>query len=57
MQKIDKFPFFEEKSNKKHFTIRMDITMDREMSFEEAEKAIFSALRSAGMRAHTGGIS
>lgn len=42
---------------KSKYTIRMDITMDRDMSYEEAEKAIFNALRRAGMKAHKGGIS
>lgn len=45
------------KYEKDHYTIRMDITMDRKMSYEEAEKVIFNALRSAGMKAHKGGIS
>ena len=48
--------FAEDIPKSKHFAIRMDITMDRVMPFEEAEKVIFSALRSAGMRAHKGGI-
>jgi hypothetical protein len=42
---------------KKNWTIRMDITMDRDMSQEDVERTIFSALRSAGMKAHKGGIS
>lgn len=42
---------------KDHFTIRMDITMNRKMSYEGAEKVIFNALRSAGMKAHKGGIN
>lgn len=47
----------EHECKKRNFTIRMDITMDREMSYEEAEKVIFSALRSVGMKGHCGGIS
>lgn len=35
----------------------MEVTMDRDMSYEEAEKVIFNALRSAGMKGHKGGIS
>lgn len=42
---------------KDHYAIRMDITMDRKMSYEEAEMAILSALRSAGMKSHKGGIN
>lgn len=42
---------------KDNFTIRMDITMDRKMSHEEAEIVIFNALKSAGMKAHKGGIN
>ena len=42
---------------KAKYTIRMDVTMDREMSFEEAEMVIFNALRNAGMKGHCGGIS
>lgn len=42
---------------KNKYTIHMDITMDRKMSYEEAEKVIFNALRSVGMKAHKGGIS
>jgi hypothetical protein len=34
----------------------MDITLDKEMSHEDAERTIFQALRSAGMTAHKGGI-
>ena len=50
--------FYESNEDKKdHYTIRMDITMNRKMSYEEAEKTIFNALRSAGMKAHKGGIS
>ena len=49
--------YLEEIPKKAKYTIRMDITMDREMSYEEAEKVIFSALRNAGMKAHRGGIS
>lgn len=45
------------KYKKDHYTIRMDITMDRKMSYEEAEIVIFNALRNAGMKAHKGGIS
>lgn len=40
---------------KRTYSIRMDISFDRELTLEEAEKAIFSALRSAGMKAHKGG--
>lgn len=46
-----------EKYKKNKYTIRMDVTMDREMTYEEAEKVIFNALRSAGMKAHKGGIT
>jgi hypothetical protein len=42
---------------KKNWYIRMDITMDRDMSQEYAERVIFSALRSAGMKGHKGGIN
>jgi hypothetical protein len=50
--------FFEtDDCKKKNWTIRMDITMDRDMSQEDVERTIFSALRSAGMKAHKGGIS
>ena len=42
---------------KAKFTICMDVTMDREMSFEEAEKVILNALRIAGMKEHYGRIS
>ena len=49
--------YLEEIPKKAKYTIRMDITMDREMSYEEAERLFFSALRSVGMKAHCGGIS
>lgn len=50
--------FFEiDDYRKKNWSIRMDITMSRDMSQEEAEKIIFSALQSAGMKGHKGGIS
>lgn len=42
---------------KDYYTIRMDIILDRKMSYEEAEKVIFNALRSAGMKIHKGGIN
>lgn len=42
---------------KNKYTIRMDVTMERDMSYEEAEKVIFNALRNVGMIGHTGGIS
>ena len=44
------------KELKDKFTIHMDITMDKKMSHEDAEREIFTALRSAGMKAHIGGI-
>jgi hypothetical protein len=50
--------FFEtDDYKKKNWSIHMDITMDRDMSQEYAERVIFSALRSAGMKGHKGGIS
>jgi hypothetical protein len=50
--------FFEtDDYKKKNWSMHMDITMDRDMSQEHAEKVIFSALRSAGMKGHKGGIS
>lgn len=45
------------KHKKKKYTIRMDIELDTEMTYEEAEIKIMSALRSAGMKAHRGGIA
>lgn len=53
MENID----IEQTEKKKKFTIRMDVTMDREMPYEDAEKVIMGALRSAGMIGHCGGIS
>lgn len=47
----------EETYKKNKYTIRMEVTMDRDMSYEEAENVIFNALRSAGMKGHKGGIS
>lgn len=47
----------EETYKKNKYTIRMEVTMDRDMSYEEAETVIFNALRSAGMKGHKGGIS
>ena len=44
-------------SKKKKFSIRMDITMDKEMSYEVAERTIMNALRQAGMVGHCGGIN
>lgn len=41
---------------KEHFIVRMEITMNRKMSHEEVEKAIFTALQSVGMKSHVGGI-
>lgn len=41
---------------KKQFTIRMDITLDKDMTFEEAEQKIMGALRNIGMKAHRGGV-
>jgi hypothetical protein len=48
--------FATEKYRSKKWTIRMEITMNRDMSQEDAEMTIFSALRSAGMKAHRGSI-
>ena len=56
-KEIDFFDEIEDVYRKKTFTIRMDITMEKEMSYEEAHDAIFSALRSAGMKGHRGGIA
>lgn len=44
-------------AKKKKFSIRMDITMDKEMSYEVAERTIMNALRQAGMVGHCGGIN
>lgn len=49
--------YLEEIPKKAKYTIHMDITMDRELSQEEAEKVIFSALRRVGMKVHCGGIN
>lgn len=49
MKNID----IEQTEKKKKFTV----TMDREMPYEDAEKVIMGALRSAGMIGHCGGIS
>lgn len=49
--------FEENNSKKKKFSIRMDITMDKEMSYETAERTIMNALRLAGMVGHCGGIN
>lgn len=46
--------FEENNSKKKKFSIRMDITMDKEMSYEAAERTIMNALRLAGMRNYIG---
>lgn len=37
--------------------IRMDITFEEELTYEEAEIRILRALNSAGVRGHCGGIS
>lgn len=49
--------FEENNSKKKKFSIRMDITMDKEMSYETAERTIMNALSQAGMIGHCGGIN
>lgn len=49
--------FEENNSKKKKFFIRMDITMDKEMSYETAERTIMIALSQAGMIGHCGGIN
>ena len=49
--------YLEEIPKKDKYTICMDITMDRELSQDDAEKIIYNALRNAGMKAHRGGIS
>lgn len=49
--------FEENNSKKKKFSIRMDITMDKEMSYETAERTIMIALSQAGMVGHCGGIN
>lgn len=54
---MDEFAFEENNSKKKKFYIRMDITMDKEMSYEAAERTIMNALSQAGMTAHCGGIN
>jgi hypothetical protein len=46
-----------DQAKKKKFSIRMDITMDKEMSYEVAERTIMNALRQAGMVGHCGGIN
>lgn len=46
---MDKFAFEENNSKKKKFSIHMDITMDKEMSYEAAERIIMNALSQAGM--------
>ena len=58
-QEIQKQQFIENVDGykKKKYTIRMDVTLSREMSYEEAEKVIMNALRNAGMIGHCGGIS
>ena len=53
---LDAFLLDEAKDTKNKYTIRMDITMNKKMTYEEAELIIFNALRSAGMIAHKGGI-
>ena len=54
---MDEFAFEENNSKKKKFSISMDITMDKEMSHETAEKIIMNALSQAGMVGHCGGIN
>ena len=49
--------FDEEEEKKKKWTIRMDVTMDKEMTYENAQRVILDALRSAGMKGHCGGIA
>ena len=46
-----------DQAKKKKFSIRVDITMDKEMSYEVAERTIMNALRQAGMVGHCGGIN
>ena len=48
--------FEKDKDKTKKFTIRMDVTMDKEMTYEDAERTIMNALRGAGMVGHCGGI-
>ena len=48
--------FMEEEHKRKRFSIRMDITMDKEMTYEEADQKIWNALRSVGVVGHCGGI-
>lgn len=54
---MDEFAFEENNSKKKKFSIRMDITMDKEMSYEAAERTIMNELSQAGMIGHCGGIN
>lgn len=49
--------FLEGIPKKKKYTIRMDITFNRKLTQEEAEKVIHNALHSAGVVGRMGGIS
>jgi hypothetical protein len=51
--------FYNETDTEKRdrYTIRMDITFEEELTYEEAEIRILRALNSAGVRGHCGGIS
>ena len=42
---------------KKRYTLRMEVTFNRKLTQEEAEKVIHNALHSAGVIGHMGGIS
>ena len=40
----------------KEYSIRMDVTLDREMAYESAERVIMDALKKAGIVAHHRGM-
>ena len=42
---------------KEKYTIRMDVTFDKGISQEEAERRVYGALRSVGVIGHCGGIN
>ena len=49
---------FQEKPKQRKFsTYSMDITFDKELTQEEMEKLLFSALRNIGVIGHRGGFS
>lgn len=48
--------FLEDIPKKKKYTLRMDITFNRKLTQEEAEKVIHNALHNAGVTGHCGGI-